>query len=279
MIFCDELRNKLNQEPSSYVDYNKFQTILCIVLNKHTPIKNKYLRANDSPFITKDLRKLIMNRSRFKNVYIKNKTAENWENYRKLRNECVKMTKKAKKEYFNNINIKSLNDNKRFWKIIKPNFTNKNKTQKIILVENKEIIKENKEIAEIFNNYFVNIVKDLNIPEINHSKLSENSSNIDTEPIDIIIQNFSDHLSILKIKENINQIEIFSFKLINEMDIETEIKALNSKKAPGVDGIPVNILKETIDILKYPLAQLFNVSIENQIFPNDLKYANVIPIF
>ena len=159
MIFCDELRNKLNQEPSSYVDYNKFQTILYSVLNKHAPIKNKYLRANDSPFITKDLRKLIMNRSRFKNVYIKNKTAENRENYRKLRNECVKMTKKAKKEYFNNINIKSLNDNKRFWKIIKPNFTNKNKTQKMILVENMEIIKENKEIAEIFNNYFVNIVK------------------------------------------------------------------------------------------------------------------------
>ena len=100
MIFCDELRNKLNQEPSSYVDYNKFQTILCSVLNKHAPIKNKYLRANDSPFITKDLRKLIMNRSRFKNVYIKNKTAENWENYRKLRNECVKMTKKAKKRVF-----------------------------------------------------------------------------------------------------------------------------------------------------------------------------------
>ena len=239
----------------------------------------KYLRANDSPFITKDLRKMIMNRSRCKNIYMKNKNADNWEKYRKLRNECVKLTKRAKKEYFKNINIKSINDNRKFWKIIKPNFANKNKTQKIILVENNEIIKEDKEIAEIFNNYFVNIVKDLNIPEINHSKLSENSSNIDTEPIDIIIQNFSDHLSILKIKENINQIEIFSFKLINEMDIETEIKALNSKKAPGVDGIPVNILKETIDILKYPLAQLFNVSIENQIFPNDLKYANVTPIF
>ena len=211
---------------------------------------------------------------------MKNKNADNWEKYRRLRNECVKLTKRAKKEYFKNINIKSINDNKKFWRIIKPNFANKNKTQKIILVENNEIIKEDKEIAELFNNYFVNIVKDLNIPEINHSKLLENSStNITTEPIDVIIQNFSDHLSILKINEHINQTEIFSFKLINEMDIETEIKALNSNKAPGVDGIPVNILREAIDILKYPLAQLFNISIENQIFPNDLKFANVTPIF
>ena len=161
-----------------------------------------------------------MNRSRYKNIYMKNKTAENWEKYRKLRNECVKMTKKAKKDYFNNINIKSLDDNKKFWKIIKPNFTNKNKAQKIILVENNEIIKENIEIDEIFNNYFVNIVKDLNIPEINHPKISGNINNSTVEPIEIIIQKFCDHPSIIKIKEHIIQTELFSFKLLNEIDIE-----------------------------------------------------------
>ena len=63
-------------------------------------------------------------------------------------------------------------------------------------MENKEIIKENKEIAEIFNNYFVNIVKDLNIPEINHSNISGSSNNSTAEPIEIIIQNFSEHPSI-----------------------------------------------------------------------------------
>ena len=146
-------------------------------------------------------------------------------------------------------------------------------------MENKEIIKENKEIAEIFNNYFVNIVKDLNIPEINHSNISGSSNNSTAEPIEIIIQNFSEHPSIIKIKEHITQTELFSFKLLNEIDIESEIKLLNSKKAPGVDGIPTRILKEAVDILKYPLAQLFNVSIENHFFPNDLKFANVTPIF
>ena len=35
---------------------------------------------------------------------IKNR-GENWERYRKLRNECVKLTKKTKIEYFRNINI------------------------------------------------------------------------------------------------------------------------------------------------------------------------------
>ena len=50
---------------------------------------------NKSPFMTKHLRKIIMNRSRCKNTYYKNKTVENLEKYRKLRNECVKLTKKG----------------------------------------------------------------------------------------------------------------------------------------------------------------------------------------
>ena len=62
-IFREELKNKLKEDPASNIEYNKFQNILCDVLNKHAPLKKKYLRANDSPFITKDLRKLIMNTS------------------------------------------------------------------------------------------------------------------------------------------------------------------------------------------------------------------------
>ena len=116
--------------------------------------------------MTKSLRKMIMNRSRCKNALYKNRTAENWEKYRKFRNDCVKLTKKVKREYFENLSLNSITDNKKFWKSVKPNFTNKTKkNEKIILVENENIISENKEIAEIMNDYFVNITKELNIPE------------------------------------------------------------------------------------------------------------------
>ena len=45
---------------------------LCEVLEKHAPLEKKNSRANNSPFVTKPLRKLIMNRSRCKNEYFKN---------------------------------------------------------------------------------------------------------------------------------------------------------------------------------------------------------------
>ena len=37
------------------------------VLNKHAPIKTKYLRANHSTFVTKELSKAIMLRSKLRN--------------------------------------------------------------------------------------------------------------------------------------------------------------------------------------------------------------------
>ena len=79
--FNEDLWNRLNSDISFSEDYSKFQTVLGEVLNKHAPLKKKYLRANNSPFMTKQLRKMIMNGSLCKNAYFKNKTAANWEKY------------------------------------------------------------------------------------------------------------------------------------------------------------------------------------------------------
>ena len=41
-----------------------FSRMFFEVLNKHAPVKTKYLRANHSPFVTKELSKAIMLRSK-----------------------------------------------------------------------------------------------------------------------------------------------------------------------------------------------------------------------
>ena len=132
---------------------------------------------------------MIMNRSRCKNTYFKNKTAENWEKYRKLRNECVRLTKNVKREYFQNLNINSIKDNKTFWKTIKPFLSNKGNThqKKIILVENDEIIMDNKKNADIMNDYFVNVTKSLDIPEFKIEQLPMNTDIVYIDPIDHIL--------------------------------------------------------------------------------------------
>ena len=75
--FNEDLWNKLNSDISFSKDYSKLQNVLGEVLNRHAPLKKNILRANNSPFMTKQLRKMIMNRSRCKNAYFKNKTVAN----------------------------------------------------------------------------------------------------------------------------------------------------------------------------------------------------------
>ena len=146
-------------------------------------------------------------------------------------------------------------------------------------MEGGEIISENKKTTEIFNEQFTNTFKKLNIPDIKLTNQSVNKSVINTEPIDCIIHTYDNHSTILKIREHIDQTEIFSFNKINITQMETEINLLNPNKAPGVDGISTNILKGTSDILKSPLTKLYNISVENRQFPHNLKFANVTPLF
>ena len=53
-----------------------------------------------------------------------------------------------------------------FWKTVKPSLSEKfNARERISLSENDKIVKTEKEKAEVFNNFFGNIVKNLNISQ------------------------------------------------------------------------------------------------------------------
>ena len=53
--------------------YDKFENIFTSKLDKHAPKKRKWVRGNHKPHINKELRKVIMKRSRLKNKANKSK--------------------------------------------------------------------------------------------------------------------------------------------------------------------------------------------------------------
>ena len=75
--------------------------------------------------MNKEIRKAIMTRMRLLNKLRKFKCPENQLTYIRQRNYRVKLLKRSKKNFYNNINMKKVTDNKHFWKTIKPNFTDK----------------------------------------------------------------------------------------------------------------------------------------------------------
>ena len=156
-----ELKLKLNSPKN--LSYSTFQTVFLEVLNKIAPVKVKVLRFNSNVFMIKSLRKAIMLRSRLKNNLNRQRSDENWDNYKKERNFSVKLLRQTKEKYFSDIKVKSISDNKRFWKTIKPFFSNKAlNTNNMMLVEDNKIVREEEIIANIMNNYFTNITNHQN---------------------------------------------------------------------------------------------------------------------
>ena len=109
----NDLKSKL--DTINNLDYSTFEDIFISALNTHAPIKTKILRANNHEFMTKALRKAIMTRSKLKSIYLKNQNTINWNNYKSQRNFCTNLHRKTKRDYFRNLNIRELNDNKREW--------------------------------------------------------------------------------------------------------------------------------------------------------------------
>ena len=81
-----------------------------------------------------------MKRSRLRNKFLNTKSDIDRKAYNKQRNLCVSLIRREKKNFFNNISIHHITDNKTFWKTVKPLFTYKIQTKsKIILIEKKVV--------------------------------------------------------------------------------------------------------------------------------------------
>ena len=79
------------------------------------------------------------------------------DSYKKQGNFCINLLRK-RQEYFGNINVKDINVNKKFRKIIKPFFSNKGlNTNRLMLMYNKNLISEEFVLANTMKQYFTSI--------------------------------------------------------------------------------------------------------------------------
>ena len=140
--------------------YDLFTETFKNVVDHHAPLKKKFVCGYDVPFMTKHLRKAIMNRSRCKHKYLKFPSRENFLAMKNMRNKCNSLFKKAKTQYFKKCTSKNFSNNKQFWNLVKTFLTNKSSfsTDSITIKDKDIFIDDEKELVEIFNNYYVNIV-------------------------------------------------------------------------------------------------------------------------
>ena len=223
--------------------------------------------------MSKALRKAVVMRSRMKNLYLKNKTDLNWSNYKTQRNFCTNLLRKTKKEYFSKLDIIKISDSKKFWKTIKPFFSDKGlNCNKMMLSENDQIISDETTIADTMNKYFVNITKKL--------KLKQSETEINELSLSEILDKYKDHQSIVKIRPQMNgKKNLFSFKPVTSEEVLKTIYTLKNNKGSLSYTIPVKILKTFSGSFLPYLTGVINHSITTSSFPDELKLAEVISAF
>ena len=275
-VFKDDLTRNLRVDDRNKTNFLKFQITFLDVLEKHAPVKKRNVRANEVPYMTKTLRKAIMTRSRLQNRYHKLKTDGCLQSFKRQRNLCNRLYKRERKKFYSNLNLNIITDNKRFWKNIKPFFSNKgiSKTE-ITLIEGDKIISNDLEVANTLNSFFEHAVTLLGIPQVNDYLIDNNYI---LDPIAAIIRKYSNHPSVPNINIGIKK-STFNFKLCNLEDIHNEILNLKSNVSCPKGSLSSNLLKDNIVICSEFLLNIINFGISNSAVDEGMKLADITPIF
>ena len=263
--YKNELKQSLELCDQETMTYDAFHIIFMALLNIHAPIKKKIVRGNNAPFMTTTLAKAIMHRTKLKNNFNKNPTDENKKLNRRQRNFCVTLLKKEKRNYYNNLDLSVFKDNKKFWRSVKPLFSDKQKLleQNIVIMEDGIIYSNNAKVAEKLNKFFIEAVNNLEIePYVPLETIDACAGNIEE-----IVKKYNHHPSILKIRENVTLEEKFTFKDMVPQD-STSIEY----------DIPTKLLIETHDVISTHLSYIYNNAKNNKQFPSILKQGTITPI-
>ena len=99
------------------------------------------------------------------------------------------------------------------------------------MIEDETVISENSAVAEKLNNYFIDVIENLEIEHYNEIMDNEYiGSNNERKEIETIITKYKNHPSILKIKDNIKITEKFTFSKPTSNELDVHLISLDPKK-------------------------------------------------
>ena len=114
----------------------------------------------------------------------------------------MSLLRKTKRNYYAQLDNKTATENRKFWKAVNPLFSEKTlRKESIILKEHAKTITDNKKISETLNNFFSNIVKNLNI-DSDLSDITSQTNNAD--PVFRVFEKYANHPSVFKIKRKMS---------------------------------------------------------------------------
>ena len=248
----NDIQNENNPELIAEViinAYNKGITLFSYIkkLNRKTTPRK--------PWITPAILTSINRKNELFAIKLKNNSPENIDNYQTYRNILKTVLMRAKRQYFMNKFKDNEGNMKKTWKCI-GELMGKNKSDddapEQIFDQNRDLISDNKALAEAFNAYFSEI----------GVKLKNKIQPVNNSPLELV--------------ENIEN--EMALDPTNADELKEIISHLNNVGA-GFDKINSRLFKSTYEHIMDILLHLFNSCLISGIFPSIFKVAVIKPIF
>ena len=242
-----------NNDPN--VSYAKFINIYENIVDQSMPIIDKIIKIKtENKWMTGDIKRDIHTKNNLYKIYIKNRKNDILVKYKHIKNIIANKIKIAKKKIFSN-DIKNANTSKKKWKIInnRLNRKNHNTLPNNFINTNNKVLNKPLDIANGFNEYFINTIEQLN----SQFNQVNNNSVLDS------------------IKTNKNTIFLTP---VTDKEIINIIALKEHKHSLDINKINMYILDISKSYIIQPLKHIFNLSINKGIFPDKMKIAIIKPI-
>ena len=220
--------------------------------NQHTIRQVFYYKK---PWLSEGLKLSIKHKNKLYHKNLKCKTAYNEVMYKTYRNKLTHVLAKAEKDHNANLLEANKSNMKKTWGILK-DIINKNKTHKVqsqFKLNDGSITSNKLIISEQFNDFFINIGPTLADKIPKQSKIPESYLGS-------------------RIKNSI----LLAPVTLTEID---DIFKTLRRCTPGYDELTTDIISLSLPCIKNPLLHIMNQSLLQGVFPNELKVANVIPLY
>ena len=258
----DQFLVDVSQVPWSVLDVfddpedklNAFNLLFNNVLDEHAPIKTVKIRGRPNPFVTCEIRDLMRLRDHWKKVAQKNKDPHAWSEYKNLCREVKHEIRTAEKIFIAEQVVNNKNNSNCLWRAIRLCILKKSASQR-------NYSKDDKIVADEFNNFFSSVGKST----INRiTKLAEESN--------YTLNQCSFIPRIYPLSEQ------FTFNAVKCEQVQKIVTSMASGKAPGIDKIPIHVIKDCLPAILPSLTSIINATFEFDTSPLAWKTAEVTPI-
>ncbi|MFZ2539700.1 MAG: reverse transcriptase family protein [Oscillospiraceae bacterium] len=237
--------------------YTCFENIINILISKHFPTTRVKMKTKqiEKPWISKAILNSIRKKNAMYKAFIKNRSAQLEDRYKKYKNKLIAILRTAEKNYYTEKLNKVQGNMSKTWTVLNEIMAKKqmHKTIKQITIDNNTIT-DQQTIANKFNEFFVNIGPTLakKIPVSNNK---------------------------LPVFQNPDCADSMFMSPTDHIEVKDIICNLKDTGCSNNYDLPVKIIKECNNELSKILAYINNESISDGIFPDQLKIARVTPIF